>query len=229
VRFAERVFVVGGGNVGLITAYHALQAGVDVVGLVEVAAECGGYRVHHDKLVRAGVPIHTSHTILSANGEGAVESVTIARVDEAFRPVAGSERSFACDAVLVAVGLDPVDEFTAKARAAGSARRRRRRRGRRRRGVGGDLRRPHPRPRGGADAARLRRHRARGVAPHGRGAALQARRERGALAAWTASSGVHPVFHCAQAIPCNPCASVCPQHLIHVDEDDIRAGADVPR
>ncbi len=221
VRFAERVFVVGGGNVGLITAYHALQAGVHVVGLAEVAPACGGYRVHHDKLVRAGVRIHTSHTIVSANGEGAVESVTIARVDEAFRPVPGSERSFACDAVLVAVGLDPVDDFTAKAGAAGL-----------RVVAAGD-----------ADAvaeasAAIFAGRIRGLEVartlracddavpdvwHRTAEVLRSRPgESVSRSPSQATSGVRPVFHCAQAIPCNPCASVCPQHLIHVDEDDIR-------
>ena len=68
VRAAERLFIVGGGNVGLIAGYHALQAGIEVVGLVEALPECGGYKVHRDKLHRMGVPIYTSHTILSANG-----------------------------------------------------------------------------------------------------------------------------------------------------------------
>ncbi len=35
IKAADRIYIVGGGNVGLITGYHALQAGVDVVGLVE--------------------------------------------------------------------------------------------------------------------------------------------------------------------------------------------------
>ena len=30
------------------------------------------------------------------------------------------------------------------------------------------------------------------------------------------------MFHCTQEIPCNPCTSVCPQGLIHIDEADIR-------
>ena len=34
--------------------------------------------------------------------------------------------------------------------------------------------------------------------------------------------GVFPVFHCSQEIPCNPCTSVCPQQLIHIDRTDIR-------
>ncbi|MCD6141330.1 (2Fe-2S)-binding protein, partial [Candidatus Bipolaricaulota bacterium] len=82
VKAADRLFIVGGGNVGLIAGYHALQAGIEVVGLVEALPECGGYKVHKDKLVRMGVPIYTSHTIISANGHDQVESVTIAQIDE---------------------------------------------------------------------------------------------------------------------------------------------------
>jgi len=82
-----------------------------VVGLVEALPECGGYKVHKDKLVRIGVPIYTSHTILSANGIDKVESVTVARVDESFKTIPGCEKSFECDSILIAVGLDPVNEF----------------------------------------------------------------------------------------------------------------------
>jgi sarcosine oxidase subunit alpha len=116
VRPAERLFICGGGNVGLIAAYHALQAGVTVVGLVEALPECGGYKVHLDKLLRLGVPIYTSHTILRAEGQEHVERVVVGRIDEAFHPVAGSERMFEVDTLLVAVGLAPVNELYRKAR-----------------------------------------------------------------------------------------------------------------
>jgi sarcosine oxidase, subunit alpha len=66
VRPAQRLFIIGGGNVGLIAGYHALQADIGVVGLCEAMPECGGYKVHRDKLVRMGVPVYTSHTILRA-------------------------------------------------------------------------------------------------------------------------------------------------------------------
>jgi sarcosine oxidase subunit alpha len=111
VRPSVKLFIVGGGNVGLIAGYHALQAGIKVVGLVESLPEIGGYKVHRDKLARMGVPIYTSHTVLSANGAEKVESVTIAGVDQKFQLIAGTERSFECDSLLIAVGLDPVDEF----------------------------------------------------------------------------------------------------------------------
>ncbi|MFX0093120.1 MAG: FAD-dependent oxidoreductase [Candidatus Hodarchaeota archaeon] len=86
----DRLFIVGGGNVGLIAGYHALQAGIEVIGLVEALPKCGGYKVHEDKLRRLGVPIYTSHTILSANGKDKVESITISQIDKNFKPIKGT-------------------------------------------------------------------------------------------------------------------------------------------
>jgi sarcosine oxidase subunit alpha len=36
-------------------------------------------------------------------------------------------------------------------------------------------------------------------------------------------SGAVPVFHCSQEIPCDPCAAICPQQMIYIDPQDIRA------
>ncbi|HUI38798.1 MAG TPA: 2Fe-2S iron-sulfur cluster-binding protein, partial [Thermoplasmata archaeon] len=119
VRPSRQLFIVGGGNVGLIVAYQALQAGIDVVGLAEVLPECGGYKVHKDKIARLGIPIFTSHTVLRAEGIDRVERVVIARVDDRFRPIAGTERVFEADTVLVAIGLSPVNELAQEGRRLG--------------------------------------------------------------------------------------------------------------
>ncbi len=220
VRPASRLFIVGGGNVGLIAGYHAIQAGITVVGLAEALPECGGYKVHADKLKRLGVPIYTSHTVLSANGSERVESVTIARVDERFRPVAGTERTFACDTLLVAVGLDPIAEFTAQAQEAGLP------------------------VFAAGDAAEIAE--ASSAMFNGRIAGLAVARALGAKveevpAAWQAKAellkshpgkiepqvfpeaeeGVMPVIHCLQEIPCNPCSTVCPTESIRMDGDPL--------
>ena len=65
VKSSERVLIVGCGNVGLIAAYHALQAGIDVVALIDIAPKVSGYKVHGDKVKRMGVPIYLSHTPVS--------------------------------------------------------------------------------------------------------------------------------------------------------------------
>ncbi|MFW9879344.1 MAG: FAD-dependent oxidoreductase, partial [Candidatus Thorarchaeota archaeon] len=115
IRAAEKIFIVGGGNVGLIAGYHAIQAGIEVVGLIEAMPQCGGYKVHEDKLRRLGVPIFTNHTIVSANGDNKVESITITQIDEKFNAISGTEKTFSCDTILIAIGLNPVNEFYDKA------------------------------------------------------------------------------------------------------------------
>jgi len=119
VKPAKRLFIVGGWNVGLIAAYHALQAGIDVVGVVEALPQCSGYQVHANKIKRLGVPIYTSHTIVSANGDEHVESITVCEIDEDFKGIPGTERTYACDTVLIAVGLSPVNESFKEAKQAG--------------------------------------------------------------------------------------------------------------
>jgi sarcosine oxidase, subunit alpha len=220
VRPAKRLFIVGGGNVGLIAGYHALQAGIEVVGLVEALPECGGYKVHRDKLARLGVPISTSHTILSANGTTCVESVTVAEIDERFRPVPGTERSYACDTVLVAVGLDPVDEFYGKAQAFGLEV-----------FAAGDAEEIAEASAAifsgrikGREIARRLGAEAKVPAEWSRIAALL-KSKPGTVVKESlpeAGSGVFPVLHCLQEIPCNPCSAVCPSELIRVDSADIR-------
>ena len=221
VKAAERLFVVGGGNVGLIAGYHALQAGIKVVGLVEALPECGGYKVHKDKLARMGVPIYTSHTILSANGETEVESVTIARIDDQFQPIPGTEKSFACDTVLIAVGLDPVNEFVHKGKefgiptfAAGDAQE-----------VAEASAAMFTGKIKGLEVAKALGVETGAIPEDWYRTAEILKSHPGETTKETIpdqKDGVFPVFHCSQEIPCNPCTSVCPQGLIHIDEDDIR-------
>ncbi|MCK5247531.1 (2Fe-2S)-binding protein, partial [Candidatus Bipolaricaulota bacterium] len=233
-------FIVGGGNVGLIAGYHALQAGIEVVGLVEALPQCGGYKVNRDKLARMGVPIYTSHTVLSANGTEAVESATIAQIDENFRPVAGTERTFACDTVLIAVGLDPVDEFTEAAKrfgipvhAAGDAEEiaeasaaifSGRITGRQ---IALEMEATtEPVPEDWARTSEILKSKPGKTIDRNAEQSLpssnQMFHERETQRNNEAFGHVVPIFHCTQEIPCNPCTSVCPQGLIHIDEADIR-------
>jgi NADPH-dependent 2,4-dienoyl-CoA reductase/sulfur reductase-like enzyme/Pyruvate/2-oxoacid:ferredoxin oxidoreductase delta subunit len=111
VRAAERVLIIGSGNVGLIAAYHALQAGIEVAGIVEILDKINGYKVHADKIRRVGVPIHLSTTVVSVEGEGKVERATVAQVDKDFKALLDTARTYEVDTVLVAAGLSSCDEF----------------------------------------------------------------------------------------------------------------------
>jgi Fe-S-cluster-containing hydrogenase component 2/bacterioferritin-associated ferredoxin len=119
VKPSSGVFIVGGGNVGLIAAYHALQAGIRVVGLAEALPKVGGYKVHLDKIKRLGVPVFTSHTVIRASGRDHVEEVLITKIDDKFKVIPGTERKFRIDTLLIAVGLNPVNELAREARQMG--------------------------------------------------------------------------------------------------------------
>jgi Fe-S-cluster-containing hydrogenase component 2/thioredoxin reductase/bacterioferritin-associated ferredoxin len=219
VSSSERLFIVGGGNVGLIAAYHAVQAGIGVVGLVEALPEVGGYRVHQDKIKRLGVPVWTSHTVKCASGTHGVETVSIVEVDGDFREVPGTGRTFKADTVLIAVGLDPVSELLEEARAFGM-----------------DVY-------AAGDALEIAEASAaifsgriagRRIAQSlGKNTRVPAEWERrleilkrkpgrtSELEIKVPESGIFPVIRCIQEIPCDPCIHVCPKDIIKMKGDPI--------
>ena len=167
------------------------------------------------------MPIYTSHTVLLANGKEEVESVTIAQIDENWRPLPNTEKTFECDTILVAVGLDPVDEFYHKAKAFGLPVY-----------AAGDAEEIAEasaamftgRIRGLEIARSLGRdvgdvpsewHRTAEILKSRPGAVVMEDLPE-------KEEGVFPVLHCNQEIPCNPCTSVCPKECIVIESDDIR-------
>ena len=174
---------------------------------------CGGYKVHADKIKRLGVPIFTRHTVLAAHGNEKVEAVTIAEVDDSFAPMPGTEKSWEVDTILVAVGLNPVDEFHQKALKFGM-----------RTLMAGDAEEI-------AEAsAAMFSGKIRGlqiamelgaedisIPPDLHEKAEVLKSPGGELFPYhppEVREGVFPVLHCMQEIPCNPCMTCCPKDLI---------------
>jgi len=220
VRPSSRVFIIGGGNVGLIAAYHAVQAGIHVVGLVEAMPKVGGYTVHLDKIKRLGIPVFTSHTVIKVSGNGRVEKVVIAGVDEKFRPIGGTERSFLVDTVLVAVGLNSVNELTQQAREMGIETY-----------EAGDaelIAEASAAMFSGMVTAR-RMLQALGrelcVPKHWSDMLATLRRKAGPIHDFkepeNEAAKVFPVIRCVQEIPCNPCVEACPKGWIRLESENI--------
>jgi sarcosine oxidase subunit alpha len=219
VRPSEKLFIVGGGNVGLIAAYHAIQAGIGVVGVVEALPEVGGYKVHQDKIKRLGIPVWTSHTVKCIHGREGVEAVTIAEVDGDFVEIPGTERTFDADTLLVAVGLNPVNEFYDQASAFGM-----------------DVY-------SAGDALEIAEASAAIFSGRiaGRRIAQALGKEVSIPAQWeqrleilkrkpgrttrleveVPPSGLFPVIRCVQEIPCDPCIHVCPKDMIRMEGDPV--------
>ncbi len=107
----KKVLMIGAGNVGLIVSYQMLQAGAEVVAVVEAMPKVGGYKVHADKILRNGIPILTSHTVKEALGKDRVEKAIIAQVNSDFAAIPGTERELEVDTICLAVGLTPLTEL----------------------------------------------------------------------------------------------------------------------
>jgi len=110
VRPGRKVLMVGSGNIGLIVSYQLLQAGVEVAAVVEAVPTIGGYLVHASKIRRYGVEILVSHSIVEAIGEDSVEGAIIAKLDDNWNFIPGTERTLDVDTICLAVGLAPLSE-----------------------------------------------------------------------------------------------------------------------
>lgn len=219
IKCANRILVIGGGNVGLIVAYHALQAGIDVVAVVEALPQCGGYKVHLDKIKRLGVPVFTSHTILRAIGENHVEQAVIVQLDDNFNPVPFTEKYYKVDTILVAVGLSPINELAIKSKEYGIPTY-----------IAGDAEEI-------AEAsAAIFTGKISGrsilkdmgydveIPDEWEDMAKVLRSKPGRIHDFRhpeKKTGVYPVIRCVQEIPCNPCTVSCIKNSIHLETEQI--------
>lgn len=107
----KQVLMVGSGNVGLIVSYQLLQAGANVLAVIEGAPLIGGYAVHAAKIRRAGVPILTGHIVTQAQGTDQISQVHVSAADQNMRPIPGTKQIFHADTLCLAIGLNPMTEL----------------------------------------------------------------------------------------------------------------------
>ncbi|WP_027185082.1 FAD-dependent oxidoreductase [Desulfovibrio inopinatus] len=108
IKPGNRMLMLGSGNVGLVVSFQLLQAGCELVAVVDAAPRIGGYGVHAAKVARCGVPFLQSHTIVKAHGTDCVTGVTVAQIGSDWKPIPGTEKYFDVDTICLAVGLSPM-------------------------------------------------------------------------------------------------------------------------
>ncbi len=124
----KRVLLSGSGPLQLVVAKKLLDAGAEVVAVLEGSFHLLQRGMRHlagiwgqwerlgeglsslATLLRKGVPYRFGWGIVAAHGDQQVEGATIARYDEHWRPIPGSEKEVVCDTICVGYGFVP---FTA--------------------------------------------------------------------------------------------------------------------
>lgn len=127
VAVGSRVVVAGAGPFLLPVAASLVQTGATVLGVFEAssvsrlasgwlprpwqligasgkATELAGYLRNH---LRNRIPYRTGRAVISAEGDGQVERVTVARIDANWSPIDGTARTIEADAVCVGHGFTP--------------------------------------------------------------------------------------------------------------------------
>lgn len=109
----RRIVILGSGDIGLIMARQFVMEGASVERVVEIMPYSGGLaRNIAQCLEDFDIPLSYSSTVSEIHGKGRVEAVTVAKVDEARRPIPGSEFTIPCDTLLISAGLIPENELT---------------------------------------------------------------------------------------------------------------------
>ncbi|MHA1584023.1 MAG: NAD(P)/FAD-dependent oxidoreductase [Promethearchaeota archaeon] len=112
----NRVLILGSGDIGMIMARRCTLEGMKVLAVAEVLPyQSGLVRNRVQCLDDYNIPLFLRHTIIDIRGKERVEGVTIAQIDERWRPIPGTEKYFDCDTILFSVGLIPENELSAEA------------------------------------------------------------------------------------------------------------------
>jgi len=112
----KKIVILGSGDIGMIMARRLTLEGAQVEAVVEILPYIGGLiRNEVQCLHDFEIPLFLEHTVTRIHGEERVRAVTIAKVDGRRNPVAGTERTIACDTLLLSVGLIPENELSVMA------------------------------------------------------------------------------------------------------------------
>ncbi|MEM0368992.1 MAG: FAD-dependent oxidoreductase [Desulfurococcaceae archaeon] len=104
----REIVIIGSGDVGLIMARRFALEGAKVKAVVEILPYPGGLMRNVIQCLRDfNIPLLLGHTVVKVIGKKRVEKVLVAKVDENFKPIPGTEFEIPCDTVVLSVGLRP--------------------------------------------------------------------------------------------------------------------------
>ena len=109
----REVVILGSGDIGLIMARRMTLEGAHVKLVAELQPYSGGLKRNIVQcLDDYGIPLMLSHTVVKIHGDKRLTGVTIAEVDDKLSPIAGSEKFYECDTLLLSCGLLPENELS---------------------------------------------------------------------------------------------------------------------
>ena len=112
---ANKVVVLGSGDIGLIMARRLTIEGAKVLGVYEAKNKPSGLNRNISQCLNDfDIPLYLSKTVTRTFGKDRLEKVEIMDVDDKLNPIEGSEQIIECDTLVLSVGLIPENEISEK-------------------------------------------------------------------------------------------------------------------
>lgn len=109
----REVVILGSGDIGMIMARRMTLEGAHVQAVFEVQPYASGLPRNIEQCLNDyNIPLYLSHTVTDIKGEERLEAVVVSQVDERMQPIPGTEREYACDTLILSVGLIPENELS---------------------------------------------------------------------------------------------------------------------
>ncbi len=104
----KNIFILGSGDIGLIMARRMTLEGAKVLGVCELMPYSNGLNRNIVQCLNDyDIPLYLSHTVKKIIGKDRLEKIVIAKVDDKFEFIEGTELEFVVDTLLLSVGLIP--------------------------------------------------------------------------------------------------------------------------
>ncbi len=108
----KEVIILGSGDIGMIMARRMTLEGAHVQAVFELMPYPSGLpRNIVQCLEDYHIPLYLSHTVTEIHGRDRLTGVTISQVDENRRPIPGTQKEYACDTLILSVGLIPENQL----------------------------------------------------------------------------------------------------------------------
>ena len=112
----RNVVILGSGDIGLIMARRLTLEGAHVAAVFEIQDHPNGLERNIVQCLNDyDIPLYLKHTVTDIHGNSRLEGVTVSEVDDTLSPIAGTEKLYPCDTLILSVGLIPDNTILEKA------------------------------------------------------------------------------------------------------------------
>lgn len=109
----RHVIILGSGDIGMIMARRMTLEGARVEAVFEIQPYPSGLPRNIEQCLNDyDIPLYLSRTVTKIKGHDRLEAVEVSRVDENLKPIPGTEKEYACDTLILSVGLIPENELS---------------------------------------------------------------------------------------------------------------------